>query len=179
MIAQQDVAENQRRGRVLVLSGPSSSGKSTVAREFQQSEDTPWLTLDADVVLAAYPFDKAPELATTARRLNLGLFASAAAFARAGVDVICEQVFWNQATYDDARACLDGLPACFVEVTVELDVAEKREARRDERMAGTSREQRSQLWTEVKYDYQLDTTTGTPADAATELAAWVTQALPR
>lgn len=169
---------NGETSRVLVLSGSSSSGKSTTAREFQRREPAPWLILDADTVLGAFPFALVADLETTARGLNRALFRSVAEFAREGFDVICEQVFWSPVSYEDAIRCLVGLRVRFVEVTADLRAAEEREALRSGRNPGTSREQRTRLFGGVHFDYSLDTTAKTPAEAAAELGDWVGSAFP-
>lgn len=169
---------NGGAGRILVLSGPSSCGKSTMAREFQRHEPVPWLILDADTVLGTFPFALVIDLQTTARGLNRALFRSVAEFAREGFDVICEQVFWTPVNYEDAIRCLAGLRVRLVEVTADLRVAEEREALRSGRIPGTSREQRTRLFGGVHFDYSLDTTTRTPAEAAAELGDWVASAFP-
>ena len=126
-------------GRVVLLHGTSSSGKTTVARAVQALSDEPWARLGIDAFWNALDerwLEHGPhasegflwrEDATivpgpVGQRLAAGMRAALAAFARTGNDVLVDDVFVDPAWLDGWRAELTDVPLLLVGVVAPLDV---------------------------------------------------------
>jgi chloramphenicol 3-O phosphotransferase len=174
-------------GRVILLNGTSSSGKTTIARAFQRLAPDPWLRLGIDSFWGAVDgrwmefgerasegfrwvdrgergFEIVPGEA--GRRLASGMRAAVAAAARAGNDVIADDVLLDQGWPAEWAAALAGLETLFVAVVVPIDVLEERERRRGDRILGESRAQVDVVHAGLSYDLQLDGTAGPERSAA-------------
>jgi chloramphenicol 3-O-phosphotransferase len=101
-------------GRVVLFHGTSSSGKTTVARAVQRLSDEPWVHLGIDTFWNAIDerwMEHGPRAAEgflwsedativpgpVGQRLARGMRAALAAFARAGNDVLVDDVFIDPA----------------------------------------------------------------------------------
>jgi chloramphenicol 3-O phosphotransferase len=180
-----------RTGRVILLNGTSSSGKTTIARAFQRLAPDPWLRLGIDSFWGAVDerwmefgerasegfrwadrgergFEIVPGEA--GQRLASGMRAAVAAAARAGNDVIADDVMLDRDWLAQWAAGLVGLETLFVAVVVPLDVLEERERLRGDRILGESRAQVDVVHADLIYDIQLDGTAD-PQQSATAIAA--------
>ena len=172
-------------GRVIVLNGTSSAGKTTLARAVQaRLADEWWLLLGIDTLITAMPWakfghadghtinddgsiDTGPGWQQAYDRWRVAV----GALVRAGANVILDEVFLGGAD-DQAswREALDGIEVTWVGVQCDVEVAAAREAARpDERAANLARFQATVVHEGVEYDAVVDTTSRTPDEAAEDL----------
>jgi chloramphenicol 3-O phosphotransferase len=170
---------------VIVLSGPSCSGKSTLARAIQAALPVPAMYVGLDYFEAMQPV-------IDGRRLNLfygqrrqpkddpaswgpdlvpGMHACVRSFAGAGAKVVLEHIFTKRRWLKDAVAQLAGLPVLFVGVTCPLELLEAREAARRGALAGPGQAVRHArilacLDAHHPYDLVVDTGSTTPEEGA-------------
>ena len=172
---------------VIFLNGCTSAGKSSIARLLQTRLATPHLRTGIDDAFALLPdhlhnhpegfsFDRCEQGQV---RLNFGPFGlatlkahnrAAAAMARSGVPVILDEVILTDELRADWHACLQGLSVFFVGVHCDLEVLERREIARGDRVIGQARGQYEIVHRGLVYDLELDTT-------LTETSACVAQIL--
>jgi chloramphenicol 3-O phosphotransferase len=164
--------------RGVFLHGPSSSGKSTLARALQLALPEPWHVFDADTALSGYPYMHRLFVEEDNRRWACAYLVMVRALVTAGFGVIAEQVLWTDGHVVDCRAVLGDLRILFVGVTASLDVAETREAARMDREAGTARHQFASVCWEHEYDLVVDTSQLSAADAAGIVAERVADGRP-
>jgi chloramphenicol 3-O phosphotransferase len=183
--------------RVVILNGGSSAGKTTLAGAFRDRRSAVgdfWLVTAIDDVLAKLPADfreagsergafasDGVRFETTARGLEVrvgprgrqlfGAYqAGAAAAARAGLNVIVDDVMIDRTHFEGWIDVLSGLDVVWVGVRCSADVAEAREAlRRDSRYAGLARTQADLVHRYTGYDFEIDTTTRTPDAVLSDL----------
>jgi chloramphenicol 3-O phosphotransferase len=175
-------------GRVVLLHGTSSSGKTTVARAVQRFSEEPWICFGIDVLWNAVderwmehgPFaadgflwleDATIVPGPVGQRLAAGLRAAVAAFARAGNDVLVDDVFVDPTWLDGWRGELAGIEWLLVGVVAPLPVLEERERARGNRIAGEARSQVEVLHRGIEYDLTVDTSRESPEECARAILA--------
>lgn len=170
-------------GRVIVLNGTSSSGKSSLGRALQARLPDHWMLLGIDSFITSLPLrlygtaeghdireDGSITTGPTWRYLH-SHWREAVATLAAGADVILDEVFLEGGVDQErwSRA-LEGLDVTYVAVRCDPEVADERERSRGDRGEGQARWQRGRVHAGVTYDLEIDTTTLSSAAAADELA---------
>jgi chloramphenicol 3-O phosphotransferase len=187
-------------GNVIVLNGPSSSGKTTLAAALQRrfaADDECWFVYAMDDYFAKVPFDWVQagkhvgrhaeqgvvlEIVDGGFRMRMGPIGrqvlaawrgAVASAVRAGLNVIADDVILTEAEWQGWQDELAGLDAHWVRVQIALDLLEAREQARGDRMPGQARAQYDDAYRFPTYDAQVDTGTLDPGDAAAAvLAGW-------
>jgi chloramphenicol 3-O phosphotransferase len=180
-------------GRVVLLHGTSSAGKTTVARAVQRLSDEPWVLLGIDAFWNAID-ERWMEHGPSARdgflweddarivpgpvgqRLATGMRAAVSAFARAGNDVLVDDVFIDPEWLDGWRTQLEGLELLLVGVLAPLPVLEERERVRRNRIVGEARAQVDVVHRGVDYDLTVDTSRQSPEECARAILEALTSA---
>lgn len=174
-----------KAGRIVLLNGVGSVGKSSIAKVLQQITATPFLHVAMDAFIDMMPpsmfegpdgltFETIQEdgqpsvgirTGPVAARVFLGMRFAIAAMAKHGNDLIVDDVLLgrDQAEYDEALA---GLTVHWVGVFAPLDVLEARERERKDRMIGLSRWQFDRVHAGMRYDLEIDTSEASAADCA-------------
>ena len=80
-----------------------------------------------------------------------------AAVARAGINVIVDEVLLGEDDWKGWQDQLGGLDVMWVAVTPDLDVVEQRERDRNDRMIGLARSQHDVVHRHAVYDVRVDT----------------------
>jgi len=180
-------------GKVVLLHGTSSSGKTTVARAFQQRANDPWVRLGIDAFWTAIDarwmefgpradegfrwVEREDGFAIVAgpvgQRLAAATRASVSATARIGLNVMADDVLIDSSWLDAWAEALAGLETLFVGVHAPLEVLEARERGRRDRVLGEARAQHDVIHSGVTYDVEVDTA----ANDADECAQIVEDAL--
>jgi chloramphenicol 3-O phosphotransferase len=169
-------------GRIILLNGASSSGKSTVAKALQSALNEPFLHVSSDQFVAAGMF---PARRDDSGLLNwwqemrprffAGFHRCLPALAAAGNDLIVEHVIEFPAWHSELAALLAHLDVFLVGVHCDLDELDRRERGRGDRRVGEGCEHVTvdRIHTFGPYDFEVDTTSGVSADLIqTVLTAW-------
>jgi chloramphenicol 3-O phosphotransferase len=160
-------------GQVVLLNGTTCSGKSTLAVALQSALPATWLILQADEVLARFPYDRKETDHVLLRALGRGFYRSIAAFSASGVRVIAEQVLQQPEQLYDCVAALHTCPVVFVGVHCSLETALCRERRRSPQQIGTVDYQYSRVHAHKTYDIEVDLSDGDLAEAVAVIADWL------
>ena len=158
--------ESVRPGRVVLLNGPSSAGKSSLARAFAEVQPTPWHYLPVDLVHAVRSRPAAmagiagddPIWQAVFRRSRAGYHRMLAGMARAGNDVVGDHVLNEPWRITDLPEVLSAIPVLLVHVTASVGELERRELARGDRVPGTARSQADVVFAHGDCDLFLDTT---------------------
>lgn len=165
-------------GRVVILNGPSSSGKSSLARRLQElASGEPFLHVSLDAFRAMEPPNHWSEAsrATWPQReeaLCRSMNAAAAAYASRGLSVIVDHVLPPRA-WDWIGQDLHGLPVLAVGIRCAAAELARRELDRGDRPIGLGRSQVDRIHRDRTYDLELDTTSLSVEQGARRLHAWL------
>jgi chloramphenicol 3-O phosphotransferase len=180
-------------GGVILVNGTSSAGKTTIARAVQRLADEMWLRLGIDSFWssvderwmeygdrAAEGFrwverdDQSTEIipGPQGQRLASSMRAAVAAAARAGTNVIADDVLLDRNWIGEWTRALAGLDVLFVGVRTSLAVLEERERRRGDRILGESRAQIDVIHDGLRYDLEVDGSADPEASARAVLDAF-------
>jgi chloramphenicol 3-O phosphotransferase len=168
--------EAERLGRVILLNGASSSGKSSVGHALQRVLADPWFLFPVDALGAMRSTEHTRvlhecEIQGMLRRTRMGYHRAVAAVASVGNDVIMDYPLSEPWRLEDLLYVLDGYDVTLVHVHCATDELDRRERARGDRSVGLARSQI--VFGHDDRDIAIDTTNNSP-DAcaiATELAA--------
>lgn len=180
-------------GRVIVLNGTSSSGKSTLARCLQDRWPGPLLDAGLDRHLSmlprrylstawpeVYSYARATDgtiasitLGPVGRSLHRAMHRAVAAMALTGVDVVVDHVILDPWTARDLDRALDGVPATIVGVRLEERELSRREREREIRTLGQAAAQLPVVHAHVSYDLEVDTGRLSAEEAADAVLRWL------
>ncbi len=133
-------------GRVVLLSGASSSGKSSIAAALLPRLEGPWFLVPVDAIgvmrsEAGTPRG-GPALDDVLRRTRRGYHRAVAGLAEAGNDVLMDYPLSEPWRIDDLAEVLRGVDAVVVEVRCDPEELTHRESVRGDRPAGLAASQR-------------------------------------
>lgn len=164
-------------GRIVILNGCSSSGKSSLAECLQQrAGGEQFLHLQLDAFRAMEPpgyFSSESKDKWSVRETALcrAINAAAAQFARHGQNVLVDHVLspiaWRCVLQDLAE-----LDVLLVKVICSLDDAQAREKNRPDRGPGLARSQWDSIHKHRSYDFEVNTSELVPAKGAELFQAW-------
>jgi chloramphenicol 3-O phosphotransferase len=171
-------------GKIILLNGPSSAGKTTIAKAIQQTIDQPFWHVASDQFVESRML---PE-----RRSEGGDFAwpimrprffdafhrCLPAIAGANNNLVVDHVIEFADWMRDLVELLAPFDVFFVGVHCPLDELERRERARGDRMIGEARDHLQVVHSFGPYDYTIDSTESPSANAGRVIAAWRQRSAP-
>ena len=175
---------------IIVLNGIGSVGKSSTAKALQRIASDHFLHVQGDVFLEMLSPKmwghkdgimftqresrgrKSVEIMMGAEveRLMNGMRASVAALANTGNNCIVDDVMLTHADQESYLAAQMQGPLYFVGLHAPLDVLERRERDRGDRLEGLARWQRDRVHKGIRYDFEIDTSENSPDECALAIA---------
>lgn len=172
-----------KKYQIIYINGPSSSGKTTLARLLQQELDPPFLHIGIDRVIGMMPeklnnWEGAPaplgfswkssfddtghpmheiQLGPFAKKMSDTLKEIVLTLAKSDHYVIIDDVAFGKQDVDKWRAALKDYNVLWVGIHTPLPLLEQREKQRGDRMIGSARAQYIQVHKDVVYDLEFDT----------------------
>jgi len=188
------VARNDHTGRIILINGTSSSGKTTLVKGLQATLPDLWLEMGIDRFAYALPgrirgeptwpllfryvrLEGIPDgqftIETTAlgSRFITGMHATAAALAELGLNVIVDQVVLERAWLEECARLWADFEVLFVGVRCPLDVVVDRELDRKDRTFGQAAAQFDVVHRWAAYDVEVDTSVLAPSEAVALISA--------
>lgn len=157
---------------IFVLNGTSSSGKTTVAKAFQDAMEIPVLYVSNDSFIFMVGARDLQDDQTRPKILLPLLSAfhqSLGIIGQAGFPMIIDHVIERKDWMDEVAKSLEGYRAFFVRVECRLEELERREIQRGDRKIGLARWQNSIIHNHSSYDLEIDTSENTPEANAQKL----------
>ncbi len=168
-------------GKIIILNGTSSSGKTCIVRVLQNILEEPYLEAGIDKFIWMMPprylerplWDDVLGLADHAgeagHTLVAGMHQAIEALSRTGNNVIADHVLVEPAWLRDISDRLYELPAYLIGVRCPLEVLENREKQRKNRTLGQARLQYDLVHIPGIYDLEVDTSRFTPEECAAQI----------
>jgi chloramphenicol 3-O phosphotransferase len=188
----------RRPGRIVLLNGASSAGKSSIVTVLHRILDGYWIHSGVDHWLERLPL-RFSALATDAsaephdgvtwvlpggsppltelrigpvgHRILGGAYHAYAALASAGNDLIVDDVMFDPHLLREALVALEGHDVLFVGVICPEEVAEERERARGDRIVGLARFQTQLVHAHGVYDLEVDTSMQSADECAERIKA--------
>jgi chloramphenicol 3-O phosphotransferase len=183
--------------QAIFLNGPSSSGKTSLARALQSKLKAPYLHLGIDHLIGMMPpgfnnFESREAINTPAgfswkieqdaegnelSKLHIGPYAErichllislALHLLCRGFNVIIDEVCLRAEGFNAWKMALKDFDVLYVGVTAPIEVLESREKSRGDRMIGSARHQASIVHQHKEYDLEIDTSKNS-TEASAEL----------
>jgi chloramphenicol 3-O phosphotransferase len=173
-------------GKIIILNGTSSAGKTSIARALQDRLADPYLEVGLDKFIWMLPrryldrplWDDVLGLNVTAGAtghwLVAGMHRTIATLSAAGIHVIADHVLVEPAWLLECVRLFCDPPALLVGVRCPLAVIEERERARKDRTLGQARAQFEAVHAHGLYDVEVDTSVSTPEECAGQIEAWLT-----
>lgn len=184
-------------GKVILLNGSSSAGKTTIARMLQQLYSEPYQHIALDqfrdgmserfrglnsppgdsgaLGLNVVPVERDGDVMTeihfgdVGRRVLRGMRRAIAVFAREGNHVIVDDLMFEKSFLLDYLDVMKGLTVTFAGIRCDLPVVNAREAVRPGRFPGTATSHFHTVHAHCVYDVEVDTSESTPRQCAQQI----------
>lgn len=161
---------------VIVLNGTSSSGKTSIARAFQELAPRTFLNFSIDSILSTLPRSAIERIASSddisdlrVPELVRAFYACVRELLALGHDLIIDHAVTAQYHAELLRAAIEGHDVLLVGLDCPPEVLRQRERERGDRRAGMAEQQHVHIHSRLQYDLFLDTSTMSPQDAAARI----------
>lgn len=166
-----------KQGMIIFLNGPSSSGKTTLAKLLQKELNEPFQHFPLDNFLfmlhERYWKEDINNALPEIPKIIHGFHLCVAASAKAGNNLIVDSLLPEEEILDDLIGCLkdvDCKKIIFVGVKCNLEVLEERERKRpDVRESGLARYQVERVHKNCIYDVEVDTSASPPEESVKKI----------
>ena len=177
-------------GKIIILNGTSSSGKTSIIRALQEILEEPLLDAGIDRFIWMLPkrylyrplWDEVLGLATEAgsvgQRLISGMHQTIAALSKTGNHVAVDHVLVEPEWLQECTKLFHPLPAFLVGIHCPLEVLEQREAARKDRTLGQARAQIDLVHSHGIYDLEVDTSIYSAEDCARQIKQHLETSIP-
>ena len=165
-------------GKIILINGASSAGKSTLARSLQQRLREPFLHLSFDHLResSALPMARIRSGELDWARMRPAVFDGfhrcLPAFATAGNNLIVDHIIEQEEWMSDLIRLLGPFDVFFVGVHCPLPELERRERHRGDRRLGEARTDFHAVHRFTEYDLELDSTHPIEDNVARLITAW-------
>ena len=169
---------NREPGKIILLNGPSSAGKSTLARLLQQKLPIPFWHFSFDHLRDSNALPMARihsgEIDWSAMRPAVfdGFHRCLPVLAEAGNNLIVDHIVEREEWMSDLVRLLAGFDVFFVGVHCPLSELERRERERGNRQVGEARMDHQVVHGFTEYDLEIDSTQPNQDNVDALIDAW-------
>lgn len=149
---------------IVVLNGTSSSGKTSIARAFQELAPRVFLNFSIDSILYALPVSAIERIQRGDAISDLrfpelvrAFYACVRELASLGHDLVIDHAVISQREAELLLSAVEGHKTLFVGVDCPVDVLAERERARGDRRIGMAAAQSARIHQWLQYDLRIDT----------------------
>ena len=165
-------------GKIIVINGPSSSGKSTLALALQKHLDVPFIRFSFDLFLdhqslpieqirnGKFPWD------SMRPSVFRGIHQCVPALVTAGNNIIFDHIIETKAGLHELISLISELDVYFVGLHCSLEELERRETLRGDRRKGEARMDFETVHRITSYDLELNSESALEENVALLIQAW-------
>jgi chloramphenicol 3-O phosphotransferase len=167
-----------RPGKIIIINGPSSSGKTTLALALQKRLDLPFIRFSFDLFLdhKAFPSEqiKSGKFSWDLMRPSVfrGIQQCLPALATAGNNILFDHIIETKAWLYELLSLISELDVFFVGLHCSLPELERRETQRGNRREGEARRDFQTVHNITSYDLELNSEQSTDGNVARLIQAW-------
>jgi chloramphenicol 3-O phosphotransferase len=149
-------------GKVIIINGPSSSGKTTLALALQKQFDIPFIRFSFDLFLdhKAFPLDQIRDGRFSWDLMRPAVFRGIhqclPALATAGNNIIFDHIIETKPWLHNLISLISDLDVFFVGLHCSLAELERREVQRGDRRTGEARQDFETVHSITSYDLELN-----------------------
>ena len=165
---------------VILLNGPSSSGKSTLAKALQEAITNKgqgrYEVISIDDFMKISPTEKIYE--DDVFEISNDICKRASEILEAGCGVIIDHVITSERIFEQLKENLSSYPIRTVHISCPMDVLKRRELARGDRCIGAAEASAEYLYPKDGYDLVVDTDTKTPEENALRILTVLSEPKP-
>lgn len=159
---------DKKLGKIIILNGVSSSGKTTLARELQEQSEILLFRISVNDFCHMIP-QKAMCIDTIKLAIEM-MLRTIRSFSEKGLPVIADIVILKSlGIWDVLLDHLHDLPLLLVHVHCPIDELRRREIQRGDRAIGQGESQLTDLFPREQYDLDIDTYRYSVSDCAKQI----------
>lgn len=152
----------RKKGRILLLNGASSSGKTSLAKALQYLLESPYLYLGLDTFIDMFPDGYGDVEDKFLQEINRKHILSAmntciVSLADSGYNLIIDHVLDERDSEKEILSQLSSFHVMFIGIRCPLEILEKREKSRGDRQIGLAKSQYDTVHSNKAYDLEVDT----------------------
>jgi len=194
------IQNNHKKGSVIILNGPSSVGKSSIIRSFQNKNNKVWLGIGldkffVDLLPSKFYLEAKPEHHTVmqgvasvdakgnkvfnlyigkeGQKVIKGMHRAIREYVRAGNNVIVDYINYDPFWIKDLKKSLKGIKVIFVKINASLKTIEEREKNRATSPQGHARSHYHTVHQGINYDLTINTDHKTVDEASEEIIKYL------
>lgn len=165
-------------GKIIIINGPSSSGKTTLALALQKQIDIPFIRFSFDLFLdhKAFPSEQIRSGKFSWEQMRpyvfRGLHQCLPALATAGNNIIFDHIVETKAWLYELISLISELDVFFVGLYCSLAELERREIQRGDRRPGEARQDFETVHGIPKYDLEINSENSLEENVVLLIQAW-------
>ncbi len=155
-------------GKIIILNGVSSSGKTTLIKGLQDVRTEPFLEMGLDKFIWMFPkryldqplwdqlLGQANAAGPLGNQMVYGMHRAIRAAAECGLNILADHVLLTREWIQDAAQSFADMEAYLIGVRCDLSILEAREENRRDRTLGQARLQYPLVHALTRYDFEID-----------------------
>ncbi len=165
-------------GKIIIINGPSSSGKTTLALALQKQLDIPFIRFSFDLFIEhkAFPSEQIKSGRFSWEQMRpfvfRGLHQCLPALATAGNNIIFDHIIETKAWLYELISLISALDVFFVGLQCSLAELERREIQRGDRHPGEARRDLETVHSIPTYDLEINSENSLEENATLLIQAW-------